>query len=315
MPTVGDIGERGLIELMLKHITPMPDMPIPFWDDVMALSLGDGKVAVFNTDMLVWSTDIPPGMNYYQAARKAVVMNYSDLAANISIDHVEEMAKGFEAGVREYNSFVIGGDTNEAPDIIISGVAFGVTQESTLIKRMGAKPGDILCTTAPFGDTASAFKILLENHEVPLNIRDKLLESVYFPKARVKEGIALAKSGTTTSSMDSSDGLAISLYDLSRSSSVGFRVENLPITQEARKFAEIHGINPDNLTLYGGEEYELVFTVDPARIDDADRALRQVGCILQLLGEATEKKDIVLISGDIEKPIQKGGWDHFTGTS
>jgi len=331
MPTVGDIGERGLIELMLKHITPMPDMPIPFWDDVMALSLGDGKVAVFNTDMLVWSTDIPPGMNYYQAARKAVVMNYSDLAAkgvqpqaflsnlglprSTSIDHVEEMAKGFEAGVREYNSFVIGGDTNEAPDIIISGVAFGVTQESTLIKRMGAKPGDILCTTAPFGDTASAFKILLENHEVPLNIRDKLLESVYFPKARVKEGIALAKSGTTTSSMDSSDGLAISLYDLSRSSSVGFRVENLPITQEARKFAEIHGINPDNLTLYGGEEYELVFTVDPARIDDADRALRQVGCILQLLGEATEKKDIVLISGDIEKPIQKGGWDHFTGTS
>jgi len=331
MPTVGEVGERGLIERMLKHITPMPGMPIPFWDDVMALSLGDGKAAVFNTDMLVWSTDIPRGMNHYQAARKAVIMNYSDLGAkgvqpqaflsNLGIprdtkaDHVEEMAKGFEAGAREYDSYVIGGDTNEAPDIIISGVAFGVAQESKLIKRMGAKPGDILCTTAPFGNTASAFKILLENLEAPPSIQDKILESIYMPQARVKEGIALAESGTATSSMDSSDGLAISLYDLSRSSEVGFNVENLPVTPETVKFAEIHGIDPDRLALYGGEEYELVFTVDPDRLKDAVDALSKVGCNLQVLGIATEQKNIVLVRKGTEKPIKKGGWDHFTGTS
>ena len=331
MPTVGDVGERGLIERMLKHITPMPGMPIPFWDDVMALSLGDGKAAVFNTDMLVWGTDIPRGMNHYQAARKAVVMNYSDLGAkgvqpqaflnNLGIprdtdaDHVEEMAKGFEAGAREYDSYILGGDTNEAPDIIISGVAFGVAQESKLIKRMGARPGDILCTTAPFGDTASSIKILLENYEAPPSIHDKLLESVYMPKARVKEGIALSESGTATSSMDSSDGLAISLYDLNRSSGVGFRVENLPVTPETSQFAEIHGINPNHLALYGGEEYELVFTVDPDRLDDAVEALSKVGCNLQVLGTATEEKNIVLVRDGAVNPILKGGWDHFTGTS
>ena len=81
MATVGEVGERALIDLMLRHITPMPGMPVPFWDDVMAVSLGSGRAAVLNTDMLVWETDVPPGMTPFQAARKAVVMNFSDLGA------------------------------------------------------------------------------------------------------------------------------------------------------------------------------------------------------------------------------------------
>ena len=81
MPSVSEIGERALIQRIMKHLTPMPGMPIPFWDDASALSLGDGRALVINTDMLVWETDVPAGMTPFQAARKAVVMNISDLAA------------------------------------------------------------------------------------------------------------------------------------------------------------------------------------------------------------------------------------------
>ena len=135
------------------------------------------------------------------------------------------------------------------------------------------------------------------------------------PIARVKEGTALAESGLSTSSMDSSDGLAISLYDLSRSSNVGFRIENLPITPEANKFAELHRLNPDNLVLYGGEEYELVFTIDPEKIDNAKIALKKLGISIQLLGVATKQKDIVLAKGGVKKHIKNGGWNHFISTS
>ena len=62
MPSVSEIGERSLIELFMKHLTKMPDMPIPFWDDASALDIGDGKALVINTDMLVWETDIPRGL-------------------------------------------------------------------------------------------------------------------------------------------------------------------------------------------------------------------------------------------------------------
>lgn len=314
---------------MLRHITPMPGMPIPFWDDVMAISLGDGRAVVLNTDMLVWSTDVPRGMTHRQAARKAVVMNFSDLGAkgvrptaflsnlalprDIPVEAVEELARGFEEGAREYGGYVIGGDTNEADDIIISGVAIGVADEEALIKREGAAPGDILATTGYFGDTAAAFKMLLEGYEAPKGVEENILGSVYSPQARVDEGVALAEAGAATSSIDSSDGLARSLYDLSRSSGLGFRLTQLPISKSARSFAEHNDLDPGILALYGGEEYELVFTVNPEKMGKAKEALGKVGCTLIEIGEATTEKEIILVEDGVSKPIARGGWNHFKG--
>ncbi len=329
MATAGEIGERALIERMLRWITPMPGMPLPFWDDAMAIDLGDGRAVVLNTDMLVWETDVPRGMTPYQAARKAVIMNFSDLGAkgvqpqgfmaslgiprDLEVESIEEMARGFEAGAREYGGYVIGGDTNEASDIIISGTALGIAQKDKIIKREGAKPGDILATTGPFGLTAASFKILLEGLEAPEGLRETLVESVYNPKARIVEGIALAESGAATSSIDSSDGLSVSLYDLSRSSGVGFRIKNLPIPPEVEIYSEHHELDPDDLALYGGEEYELVFTVTEERLEDAREALAAVGCELLELGVATRDTGIVMVKNGVENPIEKRGWEHFVG--
>jgi thiamine-monophosphate kinase len=329
LKTVGDIGERKLIEIMLGHLTPMPEMPVPFWDDVMAVGLGDGRAVVLNTDMLVWETDIPRGMTHLQAARKAVVMNFSDLGAKgvpplaflsslglpreTSVEAVEEMAKGFEAGVREYGGYVIGGDTNEAREIIISGVALGVGEESKLMTRDGAEPRDILAVTGPFGETAAAFKILLEGYEAPNGLEEPLLGSVYTPRARVDEGVALADSGAASSSIDSSDGLAMSLHDLSRSSGVGFRLDSLPVSQKAQAFAEYVGLDARDLALYGGEEYELVFTVKPHAMNEAVDSLKSVGCEPLVIGEVTASRRIVFMEEGVERTVGKSGWDHFKG--
>jgi len=72
--SIGDLGERRIIELIMKNLTPMPDMPVSFWDDVSAVKLGEKKAGILKTDMLVWKTDIPRGMTPFQAARKAVVI-------------------------------------------------------------------------------------------------------------------------------------------------------------------------------------------------------------------------------------------------
>jgi thiamine-monophosphate kinase len=330
MAKVSDIGERRLIERMMLHLTQMPGMPIPFWDDASALSLGDGRALVINTDMLVWETDIPQGMTPYQAARKAVVMGVSDLAAKgvqpiafmpsiglpsgHPVASVEEMARGFEAGSREYGAYVVGGDTNEACDVVISGAALGVAQESSIMKRHnGARPGDLLATTGAFGVTSAAFKHLLEGLEMPDGIEKPILDSVYMPHARVKEGMALAGTGSVTGCMDSSDGLAVSLYDLARSIGAGFRVTELPLDPAAARFAERRGLDAADLVLYGGEEYELVFMLRPEDEDRIRRALGGVGCGLHVIGEVTREKDIVSVVDGTVKPIRRGGWEHFTG--
>jgi thiamine monophosphate kinase len=79
--TSGELGERRIIEVIRKRFDVMPDLPVLFGDDVAAVNVDDGRVAVLKTDMLVDKTDVPRGMSLWQAARKAVVMNVSDFAA------------------------------------------------------------------------------------------------------------------------------------------------------------------------------------------------------------------------------------------
>lgn len=329
MPTIAEIGERELITRMMRHLTVMPGMPVPNWDDVNAISLGGGRCIVLKTDMLVWKTDIPGGMTPFQAGRKAVVMNFSDLGSKgvqpqaflaalgapdkTPVDWVEDMAKGFESGAREYGGYMVGGDTNEACDIIVAGMAYGLAEENRLVLRGTSRPGDILATTGAFGNTTAGFKILLDGMDAPKSLRERLVESVYMPRARVKAGVALAASGAATSSMDSSDGLAVSLHDLQRSSGNGFRLTNVPLTEEAGEFAALHELDRAALALYGGEEYELVFTVRPDAVEEAREALRGAGADLIELGVVTKNKNIFYVEGGVEKPVGKGGWEHFTG--
>ncbi|MCW4011816.1 MAG: thiamine-phosphate kinase [Candidatus Bathyarchaeota archaeon] len=330
MSRVSDVGERTLIQRIMKQLTPMPGMPIPFWDDASALSLGDGRALVVNTDMLVWKTDIPAGMTSFQAARKAVVMNVSDLGAkgaqptafmpNIGIpddypvEAVEDMAKGFEAGAREYGCHVVGGDTNEACDVIISGTALGIMDEKRIMLRAGgAKPGHILATTGYFGLTSVGFTHLMGGIEPQKDVKQPALDAVYMPKARVEEGIALSKTGVVSSCMDSSDGLSVSLYDLRRSIGFGFVVDDPPIHPLALKFAERKGLDPVSLAFNGGEEYELVFTYPPSKGSKIKAALKSVGCELLNIGVVSEGKEIVYRRQDKLVPIKKGGWNHFTG--
>ena len=329
MPSVSEIGERSLIELFMKHLTPMPDMPIPFWDDASALDLGDGRALVINTDMLVWKTDIPKGMTPYQAARKAVVMNVSDLAAkgvkpvafmpnlavpsDYPVEDAEELVKGFEAGARMYDSYVVGGDTNEACDVIISGIALGIIESSKIMKRNnGMKPGDKVAVTGAFGCTSAGFLHLIEDVELPESFKESVLNSVYIPNARVEEGLALAETGKVTGCMDSSDGLSICLYDLRRSTGYGFVLDTIPVDEIAEKFAVYSDLDPNALALFGGEEYELVFTYNPKDERVILKALDSVDCSPIVMGTVSEGEDIVYDREGDMIPIEKGGWNHFS---
>ncbi|KYH39792.1 MAG: thiamine-monophosphate kinase (thiL) [Candidatus Bathyarchaeota archaeon B26-2] len=325
--TIGEMGERRVIETILRSLDPMPGIPVPFGDDASAVKIDGGRLAVIKTDMLVGRTDVPPGMSLKEAARKAVIMNVSDLAAkgvkptaiivalglprSLTEEDVEQLAAGLNMGAREYDTYIIGGDTNEASDLVISCSALGFCEKGRFIERRGAKPGDILAVTGSFGRTACGLKILLEGFEAPKEIRDILVKSVLMPEARLKEGLALASTGAVTSSIDSSDGLAWSLHELSMASEVGFVVERLPIAPEARRFAEIHKLDPYELCLYGGEEYELVVTVRPSLWDEAEKALESLGTPLRRIGVATRAEEVILKVGEQTRIIEGKGWEHF----
>ena len=327
MRSIGELGERKVIDIIIKCLDTMPNMPVPFGDDVSAINLDANKLAVVMTDMLVGRTDVPPGMSLRQAARKAIVMNISDFAAkgvkplavlasvglekSFTDEDVEQIGLGLNEGVREYGTYVIGGDTNEASDLVISCSLLGVCDRKGLVKRGGAMPDDILAVTGNFGKTSSGLKILLEGLPTPNRIRKVLTEAIFMPKARLKEGLALAQTGALTASIDSSDGLAWSLYELSDASNVGFCIDTVPVAPEAVEFAEIHNLDPLDLALYGGEEYELVVTVKPGLWRKANSAMGNLDTALTRIGVATEEKRIVQEVNGETKLIERKGWEHF----
>ena len=302
-------------------------MGIPFGDDVSAIRHEDGDLAILKTDMLVGKTDVPPQMNLQQAARKAVVMNISDFAAKgvkplglvvalgVQPDRTEEeikqIAEGLNAGAREYGTYVLGGDTTETEDLIISIALYGSADIKKLMLRSGARSGDIVATTGCFGLTASGLRMLTREAAAPPEARGVLADAVLMPQARLREGLSLARTGVVGGSIDSSDGLAWSLHEIGRASNVGFVIDELPIAREAYRFAETNRLDPVELALYGGEEYELVVTVDPRGWRKAQEAVKQEGGCLVPIGKTTAEKGMFLEQNGKRLKVEARGYEHF----
>ena len=298
---------------------------VGFGDDISAVRLSKEQVAVLKTDMLVGSTDIPPGMTLKQAARKALVANVSDLAvkgvqplagvvalglpASLSKRDVKDIASGLARTARGYGFPLVGGDTNEAKDLTISIALFALANRRRLVLRSGARPGNIVAVTGNFGDTAAGLKALLEKKMHPSQLARPLYEAVYNPRAHLELGLKLAASGAITSSIDSSDGLAWSLHELSRSSRVGIRLDTVPVSKAAMKFADLYGYDEKALALYGGEEYHFVVTLRRSRFEAASRVsngrLKRIGSVTQ------EFRGVRLREDGREIVIARKGWEHF----
>src|SRR5712692_8321673 len=171
------LTEREIIRILTKQFAGHPGVPLSFDDDVSAIPLSSKTWIIVKTDMLVGSTDIPPGMTVQEAARKAVVATVSDFAAKGVEPHdlmvsiglpppakkktVQDIARGLGQAAREYQCKIIGGDTNQADDIVIDIAGVGFANPKTLVRRNGARLGDIIAVTGSFGKTSAGLRILM----------------------------------------------------------------------------------------------------------------------------------------------------------
>jgi thiamine-monophosphate kinase len=276
--------------------------------------------------MLVEHTDVPPGMTYRQAARKVVAMCVSDFAAKgvrpdsfmvslglrkgVTQRQVEELSLGFRDAGREWRVGLVGGDTNEARELVIDCAMMGYAEK--VVTRKGASPGDLLVVTGAFGLTAAGLKILTAGAKGSRAFARAATKSVLEPTPDLELGVALAPF--LTSAMDSSDGLARSIHTLARASGVGFELDRLPVGTGVRGFAASNGLDADRLVLEGGEEYVIVGTVRRGRLRAAQIAAAKAGGMLTPIGTATSRPGkVVLETNDGARPIRDSGWTHLRG--
>ena len=273
---------------------------------------------------MVEGTDVPKGMTYRQAARKAVAMCVSDFAAKgarpesflislglrkgVTQEDVEQLAQGFRDAEDEWEAHLVGGDTNETSELVIDCAMLGFARK--LVTRGGASPGERLVVTGLFGYTPAGLKILMEGSSADAKFAERAKESVLIPTPNLEVGLSLAPY--LTSAMDSSDGLARSLHTLAKESGVGFEVTTLPIGPGVDKFARTSGLNTERLVLEGGEEYVIIGTVKGSKLLSAAKAVRKAGGELIEIGRATSRKGRVeLRANGSNRLIRDEGWTHL----
>lgn len=319
---ISKLGERRIVDYILQRIEAPPGSSLQKGDDAAAPVLSGNILTC--VDMFVSKTDMPASMSMRQAGKKAVTMTVSDLVSKggrplfylvslglpleLEFSEFQNLWAGVEEAARHYGGKIIAGDTNESSDLVIDTFIIGTATKTT--GRKGAKPGDILAVTGNFGRTAAGLKILKDKRST-VGFED-LVSSVLEPVARLREGLALADLGGVTSSTDSSDGLARSLHELSRASGVGFRVERPPVDPGAQEFARLSDSDLFEMVFYGGEEYELVFTLDKDMLLHADESMRRVSGRIIPIGRATPIEDgLRAIWQGSEVAIEDLGWEHF----
>ncbi|BDZ70000.1 thiamine-phosphate kinase [Methanobacterium petrolearium] len=301
---ISHLGEKKLIKRLLSRSRALqPDSPFfdEFYfkslsDDAALLNIDDNYLVV-TSDLLIESTHFPSKMSAYQKGMKVVTVNVSDLAAmgakpigfilslglprELSLNEFDATMEGVLQACKEYGMGLMGGDTNQSDELILSGTCLGMVDKEKVLLKEGAHKGDIVAVTGPLGVAAAGFEFLLyppsndgsksNDHGEKFAERFKpttleLIEKhALQPHARLKEGILLADSGAVTSATDITDGLASEVGELVAASSgrVGITLfqDMIPIIPEVKEVAAALNKNPLDLALYYGEDFELLLTV------------------------------------------------------
>jgi thiamine-monophosphate kinase len=323
---LSDVGERALVELARRVFKQGPNVRVGIGDDAAAIDL-NGMCLIATTDMLIASSHFPLGTTPEQMGQKAVIANLSDLAAmgaeplglifsvalprELDVEFVERLVKRMNIVAREYGTYIVGGDLEESDEIIISGAAFGLANKKRLLRRSGARKGDFVAVTGRLGAASSGLKLLLE--KLPAEGYQSLIKAQLEPPARVKEGVSLARSGVVTAAIDVTDGLAANLWQLARESRAKIVIDRdrVPEHPLVRKFAAKHGFDVDDFVLFGGEDFELLFTVRPRGWKKVRRALESIDAMVTTIGHVRKGSGVFIRVGKETRPLPDRGYEHF----
>ena len=301
---VSDVGEKELVKYIIansKDITP----------DDTAITKFTSTNLISTCDMLIQSKHFPEAMSYFDMGFKSVTVNVSDLAAmgaeplgfllsiavpkDLDLDSFKEIIEGVLSACSYYSIPLIGGDTNEASEIIISGTALGLS-DNPLLKNTYSKD-DLIVVTGDIGLAALGF-----NLDTPDNI---YVKNAIRPVARLNEGILIKDAGAS-SATDITDGLASELYEMKRDG-FGFMIyeEMLGVSDEYKHLAEKLNLDYLDLVLHVGEDFELIFTISEDNLKNLNIDYKVIGKVTD-----TDNIELTLESGFVVE-IRNKGYEHY----
>jgi thiamine-monophosphate kinase len=286
--------------------------------DDAAVSLREGA-AVTSVDALVEGVHFRmPPFSPADVGHKALAVALSDLAAmgaspeeayvqlgvpeEVDDDTLLELADGLGRLAAEHGVAVAGGDVTRAPALLCAMTVVGsVSDPAAAVRRGGAQPGDVVAVTGALGGAAAGL-LALDRPELAAALEPAAAERLRLrqlrPFPRLAAGRALAEAGAT-SMIDISDGLGADAGHVAAASgaALGIEVERVPVEPGVSELAGAAGVDPLDLALAGGEDYELLVTLPEQGLEAAVAAVAATGTSLSAIGEVTPGEGVLLSEG------------------
>ncbi len=333
-----DIGEFGLIrrigDLLNKEGIRSERVTLGIGDDTASFVPRSGYELLVTCDCMVEGRHYLPGkISPLDLGRRAMALNISDigamggrplyalislgLRAEVFVQDVEEMYRGFLEELNPFGASIIGGNlTKSGNGMFIDITLIGEVEQGKGVRRSGARPGDVILVTGYPGQAAAGLQLLLRAPDDPQILGHPLVKIYTNPSHRAQVGEAIAKAGRATAMIDTSDGFLGDLGHICEESGVGAELfkERLPVSDDLRKAALMLHQDPYDLFMGDSDDYELVITCRPQDVASLRSVVSQ--CCPVLLTEAgritdTAGKIMLLLPDGDRSPVKRSGWDHF----
>jgi thiamine-monophosphate kinase len=323
-----DLGEFELINRIRKQVADGTGVQRGIGDDAAVLSLPDGHHLLTSTDLLIEDVHFRRDWTDFESlGHKAVAVNLSDIAAmggtprflylglacpgETELADVNAFLSGALDEAKQHKVTLVGGDTSRSPGPwLISVTIEGSALANQAISRDGAQPGDLVMVSGTLGDSALALHLLREGKE----LEAALLARHHRPTPQVELGRQLGERRLANAMIDISDGLASDLEHILQASRVDSLIEEnkLPLSKVFLRHTETE---PDlqKLALFGGEDYELLFTVAPDKAADVRNLGVELNLPITTIGAISKGSGALSLrdSTAMVRPILVRGYDHF----
>ncbi len=326
------LGEFGLIQRLIRHgpgLAPGHAVLVGPGDDAAVIAIGGGRALALTTDVLVEGVDFerrwcPPRA----LGAKALAVNLSDLAAigarptsylvtlglppDTPLKYIDQLHAGMTQQARRHRLTLLGGDLSASDRVFVAITTLGTVRANRIVRRAGARSGDVLCVTGTLGDARAGLERLQAAGRAD---RGYLAGRQLEPTARVAAGLALSETRLATAMIDLSDGLTADLVHLCAASAVGACIDEgrLPLARGLMQYARAAGRDPVGYALAGGEDFELLFTVRPERVRELERLARHLKLALTPIGWITPRRNGLTVAtiGGHTRTLPAQGYDHF----
>lgn len=345
---IARVGEFALIERLRKvhdshtsEILHRKDLVVGNGDDAAAFLPGASRAQVVTTDIFIEGIHFDLTFTSLKhVGWKAMAANLSDIAAmaatprfalvslalpaKVSVEMAEELYTGISLACKSYSCVVVGGDTSATlGQMVVSVTVIGEGDQARLLRRNGARPGDLVCVSGHLGYSQAGLRILQREKKRfvespdPDSFRPNLapyapaIEKHLMPKPRFDISGLFSQKISARSMIDISDGLASEVHRLCEASGTGAKIyeHNLPVDTLTQTIAHELGESPILYALYGGEEYELLFSLSDEEYEKLESLTSDV-TIIGRITAAEEGIQFIRENGEAE-PLKPGGWDHF----